>query len=876
MLSSLLPALALSQAIPTPKSYLGFEVCDDYHLANYKQLTEYWQMLDKASDRVEMVSIGKTEFGREQHMLVISSPENIKKRETYRQRSETLARARTIKTNEQARAYIKDSKAVVWIDGGLHATETLCPQMLIEQAYQFASRKDEEMMRILDNCIILLVHANPDGMDLVSDWYMRRQDPRARELTGVPELYQKYCGHDNNRDFYALNMKESQNMSRQLYTVWYPQIMYNHHQSSPQGTIMFIPPFRNPFNFHVDPLIQVATDTVGMHMHQRLISEGKGGTVMRNGAGFSTWWNGGLRTTTYFHNMVGILTETWGSPNPGRVPFLKNRQVPSIDIPMPIDPGEWHLKQSLDYSISANMAILDYASRYREHVMFNTWRSARNAIEKGSKDSWIRYPKRIEADGEAALKDPKYRDARAYVIPANQADFKNAAHFMLKLAMSGVEIEQLKAPLKLDAVEYPVGSFVIRCDQAYRAHVMDMFEPQDYPNDFQYPGGPPNPPYDNAGYTLAFQMGVQFTRVLDPVAMETEPAAIPAVLGRKGIQGNVTSQTNWFAAPATVLDSYRAANTLMGKGITVYRVPAGTPDNRNGLPVGGTFLVSASDLGLDGMKILADSGEWTALNRAIDARQLNKLRPKRIGLVDRYGGSMPSGWTRFVLEQHNFPFQVIFAPDIDKGNLHDRFDVILVPSGFSFSRNVTRNNLLDDPTIPQMFKDRMGTLSSATSEPALKKFVEQGGHLVLVGDASNMGMALGAPIESVLEEKNAEGRMARLPQSKFYVPASVLRMQLDPNHTLTMGMSNEVDAMFDDNTTYRIKEGASNVARVGWFDDKNLLRSGWAWGQDYLKNSTTLIDAGLGEGKLVILSPEVTFRAQPTGTYRLVFNALMR
>ena len=204
----------------------------------------------------------------------------------------------------------------MWIDGGLHATETVGSQQLMEMVYQMVSRTDPETMRFLNDVIVLYVQANPDGQELVANWYMREKDPLKRSMNGLPRLYAKYVGHDDNRDFYMSNMKETTNMNRQLFLEWFPQIMYNHHQTGPAGAVVFIPPFRDPFNYNFDPLVPLGIEMVGTAMHSRLVAEGKGGSAMRTGANYSTWWNGGLRTVTYFHNMIGILTEIIGNPDP--------------------------------------------------------------------------------------------------------------------------------------------------------------------------------------------------------------------------------------------------------------------------------------------------------------------------------------------------------------------------------------------------------------------------------------------------------------------------------------------------------------------------------------------------------------------------------
>src|SRR5437763_12403492 len=293
-------AVAQGQAhITTAKEQFGHNIGDDYWLANYDQFQEYWHKLAKESDRVKLVEIGKSAEGRPQLMAIISSPENIKKLDRYKEISRRLALAEGV-TDDQARALAKEGKAVVWIDGGLHATEVLGAAQLMETSYQLVSRNDAETKRILDDDIILLVHANPDGMQLVSSWYMREQDPLKRNMN-IPRLYQKYVGHDNNRDFYMSNQIETRNMNHLLYWDWFPQIIYNHHQTGPVGTVLFAPPFRDPFNYYLDPLVPLGIDLVGAAMHSRFVAENKPGATMRSGSSYSTWWNGGLRTVCYFH-----------------------------------------------------------------------------------------------------------------------------------------------------------------------------------------------------------------------------------------------------------------------------------------------------------------------------------------------------------------------------------------------------------------------------------------------------------------------------------------------------------------------------------------------------------------------------------------------
>src|SRR5688572_4970772 len=329
-------------AVTTPKQHFGFAIGDDYHLATYDQFAQYWQKLDKESNRMQVVEIGKTEEGRPHLAAIVTAPENFAKLERYKAISQQLHRARGL-TDEQARALAKEGKSVVWIDGGLHATEVVGAHQLMETVFQLVSRTDEETTRILRDVIVVAVHANPDGMQMVSKCYMQNTDPQQRR-TCSPRLYEKYAGHDNNRDFYMSNTKESQNMNRMMYWEWLPQIMYNHHQTGPAGTVIFSPPFRDPFNYNFDPMIVTGLDMVGAHMHNRFLQEGKPGFTMRSGASYSTWWNGGLRTTAYFQNIIGLLTEIIGNPTPTSIPATMNTIVPRADLPAPIPPQQWHFR----------------------------------------------------------------------------------------------------------------------------------------------------------------------------------------------------------------------------------------------------------------------------------------------------------------------------------------------------------------------------------------------------------------------------------------------------------------------------------------------------------------------------------------------------
>jgi hypothetical protein len=902
-----------AQTVTTPKQQFGFNIGDDYQLATYTQFLEYWQKLDKESDRMKVVEIGKTAEGRPQLMAIITSPENHKRIDRYKQISRQLALAEGL-TDEQARALAREGKGIVWFDGGLHATEVLGAHQLIETVYQLVSRTDAETMRFLNDLVILAVHANPDGMELVSGWYMRTADPQQRSSGGLPRLYQKYIGHDNNRDFYMSNQPESTNMNRVLYHEWFPQIVYNHHQTGPAGTVMFAPPFRDPFNFNYDPLVPAQLDLVGAAMHSRFAAEGKPGVTSRRGASYSTWWNGGLRTTVYFHNMIGLLTETIGNPTPVTIPFLPNRQLPDANLHSPIEPQQvWHFRQSIDYSVTANYAVFDIASRNRENFLYNIYQAGKNSIQRGSRDSWTPTPRRIIAaqaalvpagrggrgagagapggepdtgggrggrggggtaeDFKRLLRDPNARDPRGFVLPSDQPDFPTATKFVNALIKTGVTVHRATQPVAIAGKTYPAGSYVVKSAQAFRPHVLDMFEPQDHPDDIPYPGGPPTRPYDSAGWTLAYQMGIRFDRVLEGFDGQLEKL--------EGIQRPAPGKVSGTASGGYLMshatnDSFLAINRLLAAGEEVAWLTSGSQQ-------GAFFITSKPSTAALVAKLAADLGlnfEGVASRPQGSAITLRKVR---IALADQYGGSMPSGWTRWLLEQFEFPFEVVFPKALDLGNLSAKYDVIIFPSGVGPApaggggRGGGRGGGGGAQAIPAEYDHMTGSYTAAQTLPQLKKFVEGGGTVLAVGrSAMNLAQLFQLPVGNHLEEKSPDGSARQLPSEKYYVPGSVLRMTVDNTAPLAHGITNPVDIFFDNSPVFRLDPSAAmkGVRPVAWFDTPTPLRSGWAYGQGYLEGGVQVLDAAVGKGRLFLFAPEITFRAQPHGTFKFLFNGI--
>ena len=902
--------------VTSPREFFGHNVGDDWYLSNYTQFAEYWRKIDGESDRMAVEEIGKSAEGRPQLMAVITAPENFRNLARYKEIAKRLALAEGL-TDEQAHALAKEGKAVVWFDGGLHATEVLGAQQLIETTYQLISRNDDETQRLLKDLIILAVHANPDGMELVSNWYMQEPDTLKRNM-GIPRLYQKYIGHDNNRDFYMLNQNESINIARIQYHEWFPQIVYNHHQTGPAGTVMFAPPFRDPFNYAFDPLIPLGVDMVGSALHTRMAVEGKPGVTMRSGSSYSTWWNGGLRTTVYFHNMIGLLTETIGSPTPMELPLVVNNQLPRADLPFPIAPQLWHFRQSVDYSVTANYAVFDIASRRREDFLFNIYRMGKNSIERGSRDSWTVTPSdvaelqdKIAKDRSAAqatgngrdrlsaalnpfggtvpakyfaeLRKPEQRDPRGYILPSDQPDFSTATKFMNALRKVNVTVHRATQTFAVNGTSYPAGSYVVKTAQAFRPHVLDMFEPQDHPNDFAYPGGPPKPPYDNAGWTLAYQMGVKFDRVLDGFDCPCEPISGMAVTPAGTVAGNGRG----YLLPHTANDAFLAVNRAIKSGAAVYLTKSAMQANGHAYPSGSFFIEGARDVVSASAKTLGLTFDATAAGPGAGAV---KLKAQRVGLWDQFGGSMPSGHTRWLLEQFEFPFEVVYAQNLDAGNLRAKYDVLIFVTGAipakrgdgsgSGSELSTLTEFFGrqpkPEEVPAPFRPWLGRISEDKTIPEIRKFLDEGGTVITIGTSTNLAQHLGLPVRDYLVERSPTGGERDLPREKFYIPGSLLRVSVDNTLPVAAGAGAEADVFFDDSPVFRLEPDAAlkGVKPIAWFSSAKPLRSGWAWGQNYLQGGVAMAEASYGKGKVYLFGPEILFRAQPHGTFKFLFNAI--
>ncbi len=895
----LLAPAALAQApkpVTAPERFFRQPIGSDYYLVNYSEYEAYLKRLASESDRIRLVDIGKTAEGRTQWMAIVSSPENLTRLDDVRATAEKLARGRV--SEAEARTLARNGKAVVWIDAGMHATETVTSQGQLQVIHRMLNESDPETMRILDDCILLFGHDNPDGMELVSDWYMRSPDPKKRTFETLPRLYQKYIGHDNNRDSYMAQMPETENVNRVLFRQWYPQIVYNQHQTGPEGMVVFVPPFRDPFNFNYDPIVMSQLSEVGHAMHSRLIAEGKAGSGMRSAARYSTWHNGMERSVSYFHNSIGLLTEIIGGPTPAKIPLVPATQLPRGDEPMPIAPRDWHLQDSLDYQWSLNRAVMDYASRNRERLLFNIWRMGANSIARGSRDSWTMTPTKVDRLKEAApfkeegdsgrgakkvdpalytalTQVPAERDPRAYIVPADQRDLPTAITFLNALIKAGVEVERADQAFTAGGKHYPAGSFIVRTAQAYRPHVLDMFEPQDHPHDTEYPGGPPQAPYDITGYTLAYQMGVGFDRVLDPFEAPTAP--IDDVMTPPPGRIHGSGAAGWLVGHETN-NSFILTNRLLKAGVPARWMTSVTGAGDTALQPGALWVPASPKARGILERAVAELGIDAHALAARPAGASIALKPVRVGLVDRWGGLMPAGWTRWLLERFEFPYEQVYAKRLDAGNLQRDYDVLLFaddalpPKGAWGGDRAPRQP--DESDTPPEMRGMLGQVTDARTVPAVARFVQDGGAVVAIGSSGRLAELMQAPLGAALSRR-VDGEDKPLESRDFYIPGSILRARIDNSQPLGFGMPEQADMFFLSSQSFKPVPGKGTVRAVSWFEGRDLLRSGWAVGEEKLAGTIAVADVDIGRGKLFLMGPEVAQRAQSYGTYKLLFNALL-
>lgn len=860
------PTLAAAQ-VPTPESVLGHRVGEDFHLATYEESMAYFQALDAASDRVELRQVGVTSNGRPWYVAFVSSADNLRALERHREIAQRLAHPRGL-SDAEARALAAEGRAIVHIDGGLHASEVAHAQHTIQLAYDLVTGDDDpEKAAILDNVILLLWPSiNPDGQTMVADWY-RQNLGTPYEVSPMPELYQKYVGHDNNRDGYMINMIESRVVTR-VTREWEPQILYNHHQTSPFPTRIWIPPFAEPISPDVHPLMWRTVNLIGMAMSHALEERGqKGATHM--GTGFDNWYPGFMDHANNFHNVASFLTETalyrYATPHfytLGDFPQNSRDLRPQSLYSSPWEGGWWRIGDAVDYMLTASFSVLDFAAKYRTDVLYNRYQAGRDVIARFS--------------GE-----PPY----GWFVPVDQRDPVAAVELLRRLAFNGIEVSRLTRELEFEGVTHPAGTWVIPMDQPFAQFVKQLFEIQEYPDLREYPEGPPDQPYDIAGWTLPLQMGVRVVAAqsplddvrdaMEPVEGEARPwdggevgdrdaspfdtppgvgfDSHPVAAGIVPPAGRVRGGGGALVLDAAQNNTFKALNRAWDLGATV-RFRPGTPGEAGAPGTSGRWVVT----GLSGDARAGLVRDFALQAEGGGADGVVVERP-RVGLYHPFQPSMDEGWTRWILEMYGFAPTELTNPDVRAGELRDRYDVVVIA-------DMRSGQILDGYDVGEIPGRYAGGIG-AEGVRALDAFVRAGGTLVTINGSSRFAMeALHLPVRDV-----SDG----LERTAFSLNGSILEILTDPSHPVMTGMSDRAPMLVGGGPVFTVDEGFEGRVFAKYATEGNPLLSGYLLGEEHLRGYAAGLEVTHGRGRVVLLGLRPQWRGQPFGSFRVLFDAAL-
>jgi hypothetical protein len=839
---ALSPAAAPAQtpSVTSPEAFFGHRMGEDRRLARWDRLVEYYLQLDRESDRLRVVEMGPTTMGHPFLALFISSPANLARLDELRRINARLSDPRGA-TEAELERLVAEGRVVLVQSMGLHSSEVASAQMAAELTYDLLTRTDEEVTRILDNVVAIMLPAlNPDGEILVHDWY-RRTVGTEHEGSGLPVLYHKYIGHDTNRDAFMANMVEARYAGQILFREWVPQAYIDHHQMGPWGARFYVPPYAEPIRPDADPLVWREMSWYGSHIAYKAEEAGIPGVI--NAAIYSGWGHFGYHWITPFHNTAGMLTES-ASARLATPLFLHpdqlqggTRQLPAYEaqttFPNPWQGGWWRVRDIVEQQKLSAVAALDIAARNRETVLRTAHLKARRQTERG-------------AEGRPA----------AFVIPAEQHDPLTAGKLVERLLWQGVEVQQARSGFTHEGRLYGAGSHVVSMAQPKRGVVRYLLGRTFYPDNTYTRDRDGNPirPYDMSADVLAEFMGVR----VDPVetAVGAELVAIAALPPR---EPRVERGAGGYRLDGRLNDSFRAVNLLLERGVPVRRVTgAGAGEARAGdfAVAGGADAVAQEIARQTGVEFHPLPAQAAPLGEP--------LRRQRIGLFQRhYGGVIDEGWTRFLLDEWGFAHATVMDADLRRGNLRARYDVIVLPADRMETMVDGVSQAADWPAEYRSGFGREGV-------EALQAFVRAGGTLVTFAEAGELPIArFGLPVRNVV---------GNLPSTDFWSPGSTLRVRVDDTHPLGYGMPREALATFLlNNQAYEVLPTAHNerVERIVTFAERDVLQSGWLLGEDRIASRAAMVSVRHGDGRVVLIGFRPQHRSQTHGTFKLVFNALL-
>ncbi len=823
--------------IPTPQEHYGFQLGSDRKLARWPAIVDYFDKLGAAgTGRIKVDRLGETTEGRPFISAVITSEANMARLEELRQIHCRLADPRGLAEDEAARL-LAEARSVVMISCSIHASEVGGTQMSSELAYELVTGTDEVTKQVLDNVIFVFVPSlTPDGLEMVADYY---ESTLGKPWEGgqMPWLYHKYVGHDNNRDWFMLTQVENQLAIEKVQNVWHPMIVFDQHQMWSNSFRFFLPPYIDPFDPNVDPLMQHETTVVGSAMIMDLLAAGKYGVT--HSIIFDCF--SPSRAYQHYHGGIRILSECASvkTATPIEVAFNEmegardgsDPKVASLAHPIPWPGGTWRLRDIVEYDKISAWACLKHAARYRDMWVGNFYKVSKNGL---------------------ALRKPY-----AYVVPATQIDPVTAYEMLDTLHKGMVEIHRAKAPFTADGVTYPAGTYVIPMAQPYARYAKTLLERQTYPDLRQFPGGPPKPPYDITAQTLPLQMNVTCVEVAQPFDAELEDAAPPKmpVALEPGAVKKLSAEHGYVMCPA-MNASFKAVFQLLDAGFEVLRTcgPAGP----EGHELAGVFYMPQQEGLAEALDELAQRyglriGD--ALEDQVTDTTMMLLRQPRVGMYRSYAATADEGWTRFIFDDYGVPYSTLYDHDVRAGDLRSRFDTIILP-GQSASQISTG---MPAGSAAPKYTGGLGE----TGRAALRDFVEGGGTLVCLGPACDWAIeSLGLRVKNVLKDLRPE---------EFYLPGSMLKAMMDTTHPVAYGMAQESVVLHVASPAFAVDDGFV----VGRYAPADVLQSGWVLGEKHIQDRACVVEVPHGNGSVILLGPRVQFRAQTRGAYKLLFNSIL-
>ena len=837
LLTALSVLSAVAAAQQSPEQFLGFKPGSDRNLAGYGQIKAYFQQLSLESPRVKTVTLGKTTQGNDLFLAVISAAENLNELEKYTAITRQLAQAEI--DPAAAEQLAANGKAIVVVTCNIHATEIASTQMAMELGYLLASAKSADIRDILDNVILVLFPSvNPDGQIMEVDWYNKTKGTEY-EGTGVPWLYHWYAGHDDNRDWFKVSLKETALIVHEIYQKWFPQVLVDEHQMGSSGDRLFVPPYQDPPTPGIHPLVWRTINLIGSRIAYDLEKSDLKGVASRGE--FTGWWIGSLDDTTWFHNIPGILFEG-ASVRLATPIYIEPEEVESAESfrneervfsPNPWKGGWWRLADLVTYDLQATLSVLNTAVRQKKELLYNTYQIARENIARG--------------ESEAPY---------AFIVPRQQHDPATADRFIQILLKSNIRVFQLTHPARVGDTMFDKRSYVVPLAQPYRAFVKNIFENQHYPDIRKNLKAEPELPYDMAGWTLPMGMGVRSAAVNEPLKALLEPVSMAQFQNRPFPE----ELEEFIILDSSYNNSFRAAFELLGKGKTVYRNrehPDFTP---------GSFLVMKSEA-LDILKAIhSEAPLQLASRKEIPLQQFRRLRPFKAGLYQNWGHNMSEGWLRYVFDEYKVPYETVHPQDVAKKNFAARFD-LLVFAGASESeiengKPPKKWEKWETPAPPE-FSGGIGE----KGEKLLKAMVKNGKILVFMDDSCNYAInKFKMPVTNIMEDND-----------KVTCPGSYLRVEVK-NTELTAGMEKTAAVFFRSSPTFEtaVPRSAKDSRFTPLvFPERDLLISGWLEGENELARKSLLVDYRQDKGRIILIGPDIIHRTHGEGTYKIMFNSLL-